>query len=168
MRSASCTVLCAESRELTGVVPYMVFAAPIILSYMLLLVGLAVAAPGIGWGGSLIELVPEDWRDGAHVPAYGVFAWLVMWGLLRRGWPVTHATSIGILATGVFGLWTEVAQGTAPGREVSLHDVWSDLLGSTIAAAFMLWREKAIKMSKGFMVGHKRSYHHLMKGTRSR
>lgn len=146
----------------------MVFAAPVILSYMLLLVGLAVAAPGIGWGGSLIELVPESWRDGAHVPAYGVFAWLVMWGLRRRCWPVIHATCVGILATGVFGLWTEVAQGTAPGREVSLHDVGNDLLGSMIAAALMAWREKEIFMSIGLMVAQKRNRHHAMKGTRSR
>ena len=146
----------------------MVFAAFIILGYMLFLVGLAVAAPGIGWGGSLIELVPESWRDGAHVPAYGMFAWLVMWGLLRRGWPVLHATCIGILATGVFGLWTEVAQGTAPGREVSLHDVWNDLLGGMIAATLILWREKESMMSKGLMVLQKRNRHHLMKGTRSR
>lgn len=82
----------------------MVFAASIIVSYMLLLVGLAVAAPGIGLGGSLIELVPGNWRDAAHVPAYGLLAWLVTWGLRRRGWPVPQATGIGVLAAGVFGL----------------------------------------------------------------
>lgn len=143
----------------------MVVAASVIVSYMLLLVGLAVAAPGIGLGGSLIEIVPENWRDGAHVPAYGLLAWLVMWGLLRRGWPVIHATCIGVLATGVFGLWTEVAQGTAPGREASLHDVGNDLLGGTIAAALMLWQERSRTAWKSLMVVRKTNRHHLMKGT---
>lgn len=143
----------------------MVFAAPVILSYMLLLVGLAVAAPGIGWGGSLIELVPGTWRDGAHVPAYGLFAGLVMWGLLRRGWPVIHATCIGVLATGVFGLWTEVAQGMAPGRESSLDDACKDLLGAMIAAALMLWQDR---VSKRCTVERETTRRHVMKGTEPR
>lgn len=132
----------------------MVFAASVILIYMLLLVGLAVAAPGIGLG-FLIELVPGNWRDGAHLPAYGLLAWLVMWGLLRRGWPVVHATCIGVLVTGVFGLWTEVAQGMAPGRETSLHDVWNDLLGGLIAATLMLWQQRAFRTSTRVMVEEK-------------
>ncbi len=143
----------------------MVFAAPVIVSYMLVLVGLAVAAPGIGWGGSLIELVPGTWRDGAHVPAYGLFAWFVMWGLLRREWPVVHATCIGVLATGVFGLWTEVAQGTAPGREASLDDVWNDLLGGMIAAALMLGQDR---VTKRCTVERKTNHRHVMKGTETR
>lgn len=146
----------------------MVFAASIIVSYMLLLVGLAVAAPGIGLGGSLIELVPVNWRDAAHVPAYGLLAWLVMWGLRRRGWPVLQATGIGVLAAGVFGLWTEVAQGTAPGRETSLHDVWNDLLGGMIAGALALWWERARTNSTSLKVAQARNRHHEMKGTGSR
>lgn len=146
----------------------MVFAASIILSYMLLLVGLAVAAPGIGLGGSLIELVPGNWRDAAHVPAYGLLAWLVTWGLRRRGWPVLQATGIGVLAAGVFGLWTEVAQGTAPGRETSLHDVWNDLLGGMIAGALALWWERARTNSTSLKVAQARNRHHVMKGTGSR
>ncbi|GAB1724200.1 MAG: hypothetical protein GDA65_11110 [Nitrospira sp. CR1.1] len=146
----------------------MVLAAFVIACYMLLLSGLAVAAPGIGLGGSLIELVPGNWRDGAHVPAYGLLAWLVMWGLLRRGWPVIHAACIGILATGVFGLWTEVAQGAAPGREASLHDVGNDLLGGMIAAALMLWQERALTRSKRCMMLPETNRDHLMKGTGSR
>lgn len=143
----------------------MVFAAPLIATYMLFLVGLAVAAPGIGWGGSLIELVPDTWRNGAHLPAYGLFAWLVMWGLLRRGWPIMYATGIGILATGVFGLWTEVAQGTAPGREVSFDDVWNDLVGGMIAGALMLGWDT---VSKRCTVERETNRRHLMKGTESR
>lgn len=146
----------------------MVFPALVIVSYMLLLSGLAVAAPGIGLGGLLIDLVPGTWRDGAHVPAYGLLAWLVMWGLLRRGWPVIHASCIGILTTAVFGLWTEVAQGTAPGREASLHDVGNDMLGSMIAAGLMLWQEKALNRSKSLMRARGRNRHHLIKGTESR
>lgn len=146
----------------------MVFAAAIILSYMLLLIGLALAAPGTGLTGSLIELVPGDWRDGAHVPAYGLLAWMVMWGLRRRGWPVFQATFVGVLATTVFGLWTEVAQGTAPGREASLHDLLNDLLGGTMAAALMLWQNRELSRSTRGVPARETNLRRQMEGTRSR
>lgn len=156
VRCSFCTVLCAgHVTDSPESFPHMVFAALIILSYMLLLAGLAVAAPGIGWGGFLIELVPENWRDAAHVPVYGLLAWMVMWGLLRRGWPVRHAVSIGVLATGVFGLWTEVAQGMAPERDTSLDDVWKNLLGGMISAALVLGRERAMSFPKALTAGQK-------------
>jgi hypothetical protein len=59
----------------------MLLVVAVIAGYMLLLVGLAVASPGIGFTGSLLHLVPGDWRDAAHVPAYGLLAWLAMVGL---------------------------------------------------------------------------------------
>jgi len=145
----------------------MVVAASVIVGYMLLLAGLAVAAPGIGLG-SLIELAPENWRDGAHVPAYGLLAWLVMWGLRRRDWPVIHAAWIGVLAAGVFGLWTEVAQGTAPGRDVSLQDVGNDLLGGMMAASVMLLQKWALSKSTDRLPLRQTYLRRLMKGTLSR
>jgi len=146
----------------------MLFAAAVILSYMLLLVILAVAAPGTGVGGSLIELVPGSWRDWAHVPAYGLLGWMVMWGFRRRGWPVIHAASVGILVTAVFGLWTEVMQGTAPGREASLHDIWNDLLGGMIAAAVLLWQQSDLNLSKRSVRAQGMNLHHRTKGTGSK
>ena len=143
----------------------MLFGAAVILGYMIVLAVLAVAAPGIGLGGSLIDLVPGDWRDWAHVPAYGLLAWLVMWGFRRRGWSLIHATFVGILFTAVFGLWTEVAQGTTPGREPSLHDVLNDLLGGMVAAALMLWQNRARSLSPRGVVVSRAVLRCPMKGT---
>lgn len=124
----------------------MLFIA-VILAYMLLLTGLAVASPGIGFTGSLIFLVPESWRDWSHVPAYGLLAWLVMQGFRLRDWPVPYAMFAGILWTVMFGLWTEVAQGSAPGRETSWHDVLNDTAGGLMAAMLMLWQQKTPGLS---------------------
>ena len=121
----------------------MLFIGTIVASYMGLLVGLAVAAPSAGVTGTLIELVPGNWRDEAHIPAYGMLAWMVMWGLRRRGWPVRYAVPVGVLGTLVFGLWTEVAQGTVPSREASLPDLLNDLVGSLMAAVLMRYQQPA-------------------------
>lgn len=121
----------------------MLFIGTIVASYMGLLVGLAVAAPGAGVTGTLIELVPGNWRDEAHIPAYGLLALIVMWGLRRRGWPVPYAIPVGVLFTLVFGLWTEVAQGTVPSREASLPDLLNDLLGGLMAAALLWYQQPA-------------------------
>jgi VanZ family protein len=120
----------------------MVLVAALILGYMFFLVGLAVASPGIGFHGTLISLVPENWRDMAHVPAYGALAWLLIRGFRRRGWPLSYAMLCGILLSTVFGLWTEVVQGSTPGRETSLHDLVSDTLGGMMAATLVLCQEK--------------------------
>ena len=108
------------------------------LGYMLLLVGLAIASPGIGFSGAMIACVPDSWRDGAHVPAYGLLAWLAIQGFRLRGWPLPYAMLCGTLVTILFGLWTEVAQGLAPGRETSLHDLVNDTVGGVIAATVVL------------------------------
>ncbi|WHZ14580.1 MAG: hypothetical protein OJF52_001419 [Nitrospira sp.] len=148
----------------------MLFIA-VILAYMLLLTGLAVASPGIGFTGSLIFLVPESWRDWSHVPAYGLLTWLVMQGFRLRDLPITlavvytpiallvmqgfrlrdlpvpYAMFAGILWTVMFGLWTEVAQGSAPGRETSWHDVLNDTVGGLMVAMLMLWQQKTPGLS---------------------
>ncbi len=146
----------------------MLFIASMVAGYMVLLVGLAVAAPGIGFTGSLIDLVPGDWRDWAHVPAYGLLAWLVMLGFRRRGWPLGYAMFVGTWFSVVFGLWTEVAQGAAPGREASLHDLLNDLLGAMMAGALMLWQHSTSTRAYGFVPALKMNLRYLMKGTPSR
>lgn len=116
----------------------MILVAAAILGYMLLLVGLAVASPGIGFTGMLLSFVPDSWRDWAHVPAYGLLAWLAIQGFRLRGWPLPYAMLCGTLVTILFGLWTEVAQGFAPGRETSLHDLVKDTVGGMMAAT-LVW-----------------------------
>lgn len=140
----------------------------VLTGYMSLLVGLAVAVPGHGFAGSLLDLVPGDWRDWAHVPAYGLLAWLAMVGFRRRGWPIGYALLVGIVLSGVFGLWTEVAQGTAPGREASAHDLLNDLLGAMMAAALMMWQQLASNRTDGFVAALRTNLRSLMKGTSSR
>lgn len=137
------TVLCAGCKPLPETIPHMLFVSAVIITYMGLLGGLAVAAPGAGLAGTLMEIVPGNWRDEAHIPAYGLLAWLVMWGLGRRGWPVPYAVPVGVLSTLVFGLWTEVAQATVPSREASLADLLNDLLGGLMAATLMWYQQPA-------------------------
>lgn len=143
----------------------MVFITAVILGYMVLLVGLAVASPGIGITGTIISFVPNDWRDWAHAPAYGLLAWLIMQGFRLRSWPVHYAMISGILLTVVFGLWTEVAQGSTPGREASLHDVMKDAVGAMTAAILMLWRHKAACAQPGLLLVRTTGLRRLMKGT---
>jgi VanZ family protein len=38
----------------------------------------------------------------------------------------------------VFGLWTEVAQGSAPGRDPSMHDLINDAMGGMMAATLIV------------------------------
>ena len=146
----------------------MLLVVAVIAGYMLLLAGLAVASPGIGFTGSLLHLVPGDWRDAAHVPAYGLLAWLAMVGFRLRGWPIRYSLLVGIAFAGVFGLWTEVAQGTAPGREASLHDLSNDLLGAMMAGALMLWQYSTSTRTDQFEPALRANLPHLRKGTSSR
>ena len=146
----------------------MLLIVAVMTGYMLLLVGLAVAIPGNGFTGSLLDLVPGNWRDWAHVPAYGLLAWLAMVGFRLRGWPLRYALLVGVGFSGVFGLWTEVAQGTAPGREASAHDLLNDLLGAMMAAALMMWQQLTSNQTHGFVAALRTNLRCLMKGTSSR
>ena len=143
----------------------MVLITALILGYMLLLLGLAVASPGIGLTGSLISLVPDNWRDWAHVPAYGLLAWLAIQGFRLRGWPLPYAMTFGILVTVVFGLWTEVAQGSAAGRETSLHDLLNDTVGGVMAATLVLWQCNLSHCTHGLILMRAAGLRRLMKGT---
>ncbi len=146
----------------------MLFIAVVIFGYMSLLVGLAVASPGIGATGMLISVVPDDWRDWAHVPAYGLLASLTIQGFSMRGWPIPYAMLRGLMLTVVFGLWTEVAQGFAPGREASLQDVLKDTMGGVMAAMLMCWHHRASQSRPYWLLLQASSATRLMKGTLSR
>ena len=116
----------------------MILLVLILTMYMVLLAVLAVAAPGVGFAGALMSLVPDVWRDWAHVPAYGLLGWLAIQGFRLRGWPLSYALLCGNLLAIVFGLWTEVAQGLAPGRETSMHDLVNDAMGGMMAATLVV------------------------------
>jgi hypothetical protein len=146
----------------------MVLAVSAILGYMLLLTGLAVASPGAGFAGSLISFVPESWRDWAHVPAYGMLSWLAIHGFCRRGWPLRYALLCGILLTTVFGLWTEVAQGFAPGRETSLQDLLHDTAGGMMAGVMVLAQYRQFRRVSLSKRPRATGLRELMKGIPSR
>ena len=145
----------------------MVLIAAATVGYMLLLAGLAIASPGIGLTGALISFVPDAWRDGAHVPAYGLLAWLAMQGFRLRGWPLPYAILCGMLLMVMFGLWTEVAQGLAPGRETSLHDLVNDTVGGMMAAALVLGQCMGYRSTRSLKLMRATGLH-LMKGIPSR
>lgn len=109
-------------------------------SYMGLLTLLAVASPGVGLIGSGITIVPDELRGWSHVPLYGGLAWLVIHSFQVRGWPTAAAVMVGASFSMLFGLGTELAQISAPGREPSSEDLLFDGLGITMAAALLSLR----------------------------
>jgi VanZ family protein len=59
-------------------------------------------------------------------------------GLQRRAWPLAYALPVAAAAALVFGLWTEVFQGSIQGRESNVDDLMVDAIGIGIAATMML------------------------------
>jgi VanZ family protein len=103
----------------------------IVLGYMGLLYFGAVIVPGIGLSGQLLAQVPGNFLDWAHAPGYGILALLLTRGLQRRAWPLAYALP-------VFGLWTEVFQGSVEGRESNVDDLVVDAIGIGLAVIMML------------------------------
>lgn len=124
--------------------PQMLRLALTTASYMGLLTLLAVATPGVGLVGVGISIVPDHLRGWAHVPMYGGLAWLVIYSARARGWPVASAVIVGVAFSMTFGVWMELAQISAPGREPSIEDLLFDGLGVIMAAlcavGFATWR----------------------------
>lgn len=113
--------------------------------YMAALQLLAVTPPGSGPIGSLMLVLPGDFMEWMHAPAYGLLAWLTVVGLQRRGWPMGYAATVGLSFALLFGLWTEVAQASVPGREPSLKDVAVD--GAGILLAGILIGRNSLRLS---------------------
>jgi VanZ family protein len=139
----------------------MILIAVVLTAYMVILAALAVAAPGIGLAGTLVTFVPDGWQDWAHVPAYGLLGWLAIQGFRLRGWPLSYALVCGTLLVIVFGLWTEVAQGLAPGRDSSFEDLVHDAMGGMIAATLVfgqyIWTRDATDETVSPTVGFLRT-----------
>jgi VanZ family protein len=112
-----------------------------IAAYMGFLVVLAVTTPGIGPIGHLMVVLPGTFMEWMHAPAYGLLALLAIRGFRHRGWPVSYALGVGLLFALVFGLWTEVAQASAPGRSPSVDDLVVDGIGIAVAGSLVAWQE---------------------------
>jgi VanZ family protein len=110
----------------------------IVLGYMGLLYFGAVIVPGVGLSGQLLSQVPGNFLDWAHAPGYGILALLLARGLQRRAWPLAYALPVAAAAALVFGLWTEVFQGSVQGRGASADDLVTDAIGIGVASILML------------------------------
>jgi VanZ family protein len=113
-------------------------ALGIVLGYMGLLYFGAVTVPGVGFSGQLLAQVPGNFLDWAHAPGYGILALLLTRGLERRAWPLAYALPVAAAAALVFGLWTEVFQGSVQGRGASVDDLVMDAIGICLATMPML------------------------------
>ncbi|MCI0427772.1 MAG: VanZ family protein [Nitrospiraceae bacterium] len=110
----------------------------IVLGYMWLLYFGAIIVPGVGLAGHLMAQVPGSLLEWAHAPGYGILAVLLTCGLQRRAWPLTYALPVAAAAAFVFGLWTEVFQGSVQGRGASVNDLVTDAIGISVASILML------------------------------
>ncbi len=110
----------------------------VVLGYIGLLYFGAIIVPGVGLSGHLIGLVPASLFDWAHAPGYGILALLLTRGLQRRAWPLAYALPVAAAAALVFGLWTEVFQGSVQGRQTTADDLVTDAVGIGIASILML------------------------------
>jgi hypothetical protein len=110
----------------------------VVLGYIGLLYFGAIIVPGVGLSGHLMVLVPGSLLEWAHAPGYGILAVLIALGLQRRAWPLAYALPVAAAAALVFGLWTEVFQGSVQGRGTSVDDLVTDAIGIGLATALML------------------------------
>jgi hypothetical protein len=110
----------------------------VVLGYMGLLYFGAIIVPGDGVVGKWMSLVPSGLWDLAHVPAYGILTLLLILLLKGRGWPSLYACPVAAAAALVFGLWTEVLQGSIHGRHATVEDLVADGIGIGIATLLML------------------------------
>lgn len=120
-----------------------------IAGYMAALELLAVSSPGAGPIGWLMLVLPGEFMEWMHAPAYGFLAWLTLIWLRRRSWPWPYAVPVGLSLALVFGLWTEVAQVSVPGREPSVKDLVVDGVGIVAAAMWIWWREMGPPAGRG-------------------
>jgi hypothetical protein len=110
----------------------------VVLAYIGVLYFGAVIVPGVGLAGHLMVQVPSNLLEWAHAPGYGILAVLITRGLQHRAWPLAYALPVAAAAAFVFGLWTEVFQGSVQGRGAAVNDLVTDAIGIGFAATLML------------------------------
>jgi len=110
----------------------------IVLGYIGLLYFGAVIVPRVGFASHIMVQVPNSLLEWAHAPGYGVLAVLLTLGLQRRAWPLAYALPVAAAGALVFGLWTEVFQGSVQGRGASADDLVTDATGIGVASILML------------------------------
>jgi hypothetical protein len=103
----------------------------------------ATIAPGVGVSGHLMVQTPSMLLQWAHAPGYGLLAWLFIRGLQQRHWPFPYAITVGSVAALLCGVWTEVFQGSVPGRSPSLDDVIVDAIGIGLTAVTIIYARRS-------------------------
>ena len=129
----------------------------VVLGYIWVLYFGAVIVPGVGLFGNLMVRVPVDLLEWAHAPGYGILAILIALGLQRRAWPPEYALPVAATAAFVFGLWTEVFQGSVPGRGASVNDLVTDAIGIGLATTIMLSRTVRDRFAVSLLEARSRS-----------
>ena len=109
-----------------------------VLGYIGLLYFGAIIVPGVGLFGHLMVQVPGSLLEWAHAPGYGILAVLLTRGLQRRAWPLGYALPVAAAGAFVFGLWTEVFQGSVQGRGASIDDLVTDAIGIGVTSILRL------------------------------
>ena len=99
----------------------------------------AITVPGVGIFGQAISRLPGGLLEWSHAPMYGLLSWMLTRSLQGRGWPRIYALIVSMAAALVFGIWTEVAQASIPGRTTSFDDLLLDGFGIAATAILMLW-----------------------------
>lgn len=117
----------------------------IVLGYMGLLYFGAVIVPGVGLPGQLMVQVPGSLLEWAHAPGYGILAIMLTRGLQSRAWPRAYALPVAAAAAFLFGLWTEVFQGSVQGREPSVDDLVTDAIGIGLAMLMLLMSSETVR-----------------------
>ena len=86
-------------------------------------------------------LLPSLLQNLAHIPAYGLLAFLWRWSLDAYVQART-AIVLALVLTISFGIFQEFYQSMIPGRYASLSDVLSDTLGAALGIWVFSWMQK--------------------------
>lgn len=88
-----------------------------------------------------ILILPPQWHNAVHVPAYALLAWL-WWRALRiAGWRAPRAILAGVVVATIYGALDELHQYFVPGRFLSVTDGMLNLLGATLTLGWVRWTE---------------------------
>ena len=100
----------------------------ITLGYMAVLLILS-AIPGTHSTENTLMLVPPSVQNLAHVPAYGLFALLLIFNLRSSGTTRAQAVKTSITIAFLYGVAMELIQTLVPGRFPSVMDCFLNVAG---------------------------------------
>ena len=101
---------------------------------------------------------PSAWiwsvlSNGAHAPEFGLLAaWLSLLAPRREGWPDLRArVRLAVVATVAgLGLSDELHQGLTPGRDLSIFDLLTDVVGAALMLELIAYLARREAKLSGF------------------